>query len=241
MADRKKFTIQVVGAVMTAAAVSASALLSTAVVNHRRYPVFGVDVSNYQGDIDWHRLEEQGVRFAFIKATEGSGHIDGSVRDNLERAAETDIKKSCYHFFSFDSSGHTQAQNFISAVGRDEIDLPPVVDIEYYGDKMLDKPSRGEAEEILLPLLEELEQYYGVKPLIYTTLPVYYRYVEPICGNDYPLWIRCKQTEPDFVDWTFWQYDDSGVLDGYYGDEAHIDFNVYCGSDEDFESFIISR
>ena len=142
---------------MTAAAVAVSAFFSTAVVNHKKYPVFGVDVSNYQGEVDWQRLGEQGVQFAFIKATEGSGHVDESARRNIEQSADTDIKRSCYHFFSFDSSGHTQAQNFISVVGRDEIDLPPVVDIEYYGDKLIDKPSREEAEEVLMPLLEELE------------------------------------------------------------------------------------
>ena len=130
-----------------------------------------------------------------------------------------------------------QAQSFIKTVGRDEIDLPPVVDIEYYGDKAFNKPTREEAEEVLQPLLDELEQYYGTKPMIYTTLPVYYRYVKPILGGEYPLWIRCKQTEPDFVDWTFWQYDDHGELDGYYGDERYIDFNVYCGSSEDFEEY----
>ncbi|MDO4864472.1 MAG: GH25 family lysozyme [Ruminococcus sp.] len=237
MIDKKKTIVLALGAVMTAAAVGVSALLSTAVVNRKRYPVFGVDVSNYQGEVDWERLGEQGVQFAFIKATEGSGHVDESARRNIESSAQTDIKRSCYHFFSFDSSGHTQAQNFISVVGRDDIDLPPVVDIEYYGDKAFSKPTRGEAEEVLLPLLDELELYYGTKPLIYTTMPVYLRYVKPICGDGYPLWIRCKQTEPDFVDWTFWQYDDHGELDGYYGDEKYIDFNVFCGSSDEFEDF----
>ena len=116
---------------MTAVTVGVSVLLSTAVVNRKRYPVFGVDVSNYQGEVDWQRLEEQGVQFAYIKATEGSGYVDESARRNIEDSAQTGIKRSCYHFFSFDSSGHTQAQSFIKTVGRDEIDLPPVVDIEY--------------------------------------------------------------------------------------------------------------
>ena len=221
------------GIAMTAVTAAASLFFSTARVNRTKYPVFGVDVSNYQGDINWQELEAQDVSFAFIKATEGSGHTDESVRRNLDRAAGTGIKVSAYHFFSFDSAGKTQADNFIAAVGRDEIDMPPVVDIEYYGDKRQNKPSREEAESILVPLLNELESYYGVKPIIYTTLPVYFRYVRS-SFSEYPLWIRSVGFEPDLMNWKFWQYSDKGTLTGYDGDEEHIDFNVYNGSVEDF-------
>ncbi len=236
MKNKKIPAFMLAGALLTAVSVTVSAALSTAVVSKKRFPVMGVDVSSYQGDIDWQLLESQGVRFAFIKATEGSGHVDEYAKQNLASSAETGIKRSCYHFFSFDSSGHTQAQNFINAVPRESIDMPPVVDIEYYADKIYNKPTVDEAEEILLPLLDELEAYYGVKPVIYTTMPVYFRYVRKICG-EYPLWIRCKQTEPEFADWTFWQYDDHGELEGCYGDEKYIDFNVYCGSEEDFAEY----
>ncbi|MBQ8961557.1 MAG: glycosyl hydrolase family 25 [Ruminococcus sp.] len=229
----RKTAFAAVGAVMTAACVGVSALISPLRVSSARYPVFGVDVSHYQGDIDWSVLEEQGVRFAFIKATEGSGHVDESVRDNIELSAETSIKRSCYHFFSFDSPGSTQADNFISAVGRDEIDMPPVVDIEYYADKSSNKPSQAEAKEILTPLLEKLEAHYGTKPIIYTTIPVYLRYIRESYG-DYPLWIRCTYIEPECMDWVFWQYDDSQKLMGYSGEEECIDLNVFNGTEAEF-------
>lgn len=229
----KRIACILTGGILTGIAGIASCYYSSAMVNSEKYPVFGVDVSNYQGDVDWNILEEQGVRFAFIKATEGSGHIDESVRQNLERASETDIKLSAYHFFSFDSAGETQAENFISVVSADEIDMPPVVDIEYYADKRKNKPSKEEAETILRPLLSELEEYYGVKPIIYTTLPVYCRYVKENF-SDYPLWIRSVNFEPDLIDWKFWQYCDSGELEGYNGDEKCIDFNVYNGTEEEF-------
>ncbi|WP_455529642.1 GH25 family lysozyme [Ruminococcus sp.] len=229
------------GGILTAAAAAAALFFSSAKVNTAKYPVFGVDVSNYQGDIDWNELEAQNVSFAFIKATEGSGHTDESVRRNLDRAASTNIKVSAYHFFSFDSAGETQADNFISAVDRSEIDMPPVIDIEYYADKRRNKPSREETENILSPLLKRLEEYYGVKPMIYTTLPVYYRYIRGSFA-DYPLWIRCVNCEPDLIDWKFWQYSDKGTLTGYIGDEEHIDLNVYNGSFEDFNrEFSVSR
>ena len=221
------------GGALTAATAAGALFFSTARVNTSKYPVFGIDVSNYQGDINWNELEAQNVSFAFIKATEGSGHTDESVRRNLERAASTGIKVSAYHFFSFDSAGETQADNFISSVDRSEIDMPPVVDIEYYADKRKHKPSKEDTEKILRPLLDRLEDYYGVKPIIYTTLPVYYRYVKE-SFSDYPLWIRCVNCEPDILQWKFWQYSDKGRLTGYNGEEEHIDLNVYNGSFEDF-------
>lgn len=223
---KRKILCTLIGFAAAGMAWGSACYFSKAVVDTSKYPVFGVDVSNYQGDINWQKLEEQGVKFAFIKATEGSGHTDESIRRNIERASETGIKISAYHFFSFDSPGETQADNYIAAVGDDEITLPPVIDIEYYGDKKKNKPTAEETEAILRPLLERLEEHYGVKPMIYTTLPVYYKYVSKKF-SDYPLWIRSVNFEPDLVDWTFWQYDDHGKLEGYYGDEQYIDFTVY--------------
>lgn len=239
MVNKRKCIFTAGGALMTAAAVMLGAVFSTASPSRLKYPVFGVDVSNYQGDIDWQMLEEQGVKFAFIKATEGSGHVDESVAKNLENINKTNIAGSCYHFFSFDSAGETQAENFINSVDKEDIDLPPVVDIEYYGDKSSNKPTAEETAAILSPLLEKLEEHYGKKPIIYTTIPVYYRYVHDKF-SDYPLWIRCTQLEPDLLDWTFWQYNDKGTLDGYSGDEPCIDFNVFNGTEEEFDSCYVN-
>lgn len=238
MINKNKIIAVSLGAVMSLMTVCASAFFATAQPNREKYEIFGVDVSNYQGVINWKTIENQNVEFAFIKATEGSGYVDRFVSRNLENIADTDILCSCYHFFSFDSAGETQAENFINTVAKDKIDLPPVVDIEYYGDKSANKPTREETEEILAPLLENLEKHYGVKPIIYTTLPVYYRYVKENF-SDYPLWIRCTQFEPDFLDWEFWQYSDKGQLEGYYGEEPCIDFNVFRGTKEELEQLII--
>lgn len=229
----KKIIFAALGSAMICGTSLASTLFSQAQVNFNRFPVWGVDVSRYQGEINWKSLESQNVRFAFIKATEGSGHVDEYVSENLANAAETDIRLSAYHFFSFDSPGETQAENFISVVNAGDIDMPPVVDVEYYGTKKSDKPDRKEAEKILAPLLDRLESYYGVKPIIYTTLPVYNRYIRENF-SDYPLWIRNVWCEPDFMDWKFWQFSDKGLLSGFTGEEKYIDLNVYNGSEQEF-------
>lgn len=210
-----------------------STFFTEAIVNKDRFPVMGVDVSHYQGKIDWQKFEDQNVRFAFIKATEGSGHIDEFARNNIRSASETDIKISAYHFFSFDSPGETQAENFMSVVEPNDIDMPPVIDIEYYGDKCNDQPDTHEVEVILKPLLEILENHYGEKPIIYTTLIVYNKYIKEKF-SDYPLWIRNVNFEPDFIDFKFWQYSDKGNLYGFVGEEKYIDLNVYNGTESEF-------
>lgn len=203
------------------------------------YPVRGVDVSRYQGMIDWDILTSQNISFAFIKATEGSSHQDPLFAKNWEDAQKTDIYIGAYHFFSYESSGETQAQNFIETVGRVDGMLPPVVDLEFYG-KYYDEPmSKGETRTILRSLLDALEEHYGAKPIIYTTPRAYYSYILGGGFGDYPMWIREVHMEP-FVRWSFWQYSDQGKLAGYDGmqsdqTEANIDLNVYNGTLEDMQ------
>ena len=212
-----------------------------------KYPVMGVDVSRYQGNIDWPVIAGQNVRFAFIKATEGSSHQDPCFLRNWKEVGETDIFAGAYHFFSFESSGETQAQNFISTVGDlCGSNLPPVVDLEFYGGYSDNPLSRRETQQILNDLLGTLEEYYHVKPIIYTTTRAYYHYILGGGYGDYPLWFRNTYQEP-LVRWSFWQYSDEGLLAGYDGRQAdsteiYIDLNVYHSSYEDFlEEFSLSE
>lgn len=204
-----------------------------------KYPVMGVDVSRYQGNIDWSVIASQNVTFAFIKATEGSSHKDICFAQNWQEVGKTDIYAGAYHFFSFESPGETQAQNFIDTVGElRENSLPPVIDLEFYGDYSDDPLSRKETRQILDALLNHLEEYYQVKPIIYTTTMAYYYYLLGGGYGEYPLWFRNTYQEP-VVNWSFWQYSDEGKLDGYDGIqedsiEMCIDLNVYRSSYEAF-------
>ena len=108
------------------------------------FPIWGVDVSHYQGDIDWETLAAQGVRFAYIKATEGSGHTDERFAENAQNAALAGVPAGGYHFFSFESAGKTQAENFLSALRDQPLSLPCAVDFEFYGE-FFDRPPDVEA------------------------------------------------------------------------------------------------
>ena len=107
-----------------------------------------------------------------------------------------------------------------------------------YGSYTDEPLSKSETHSILDALLDALEDYYGVKPIIYTTPRAYYSYILGGHYGDYPLWIREVHTKP-FVRWRFWQYSDQGKLEGYDGlqddqTEMCIDLNVYCGSMKEF-------
>lgn len=200
------------------------------------YPVRGVDVSAYQGEIDWNVLASQDIDFAFIKATEGSTFVDKRFAFNFAQAADTDLRISAYHFFSFDSAGATQADNYIRTVPKLEGSLPPVVDVEFYGDKAGNPPATEEVQAQLEIFLTRLETHYGQRPIIYTTGKVYDRYIADHF-EEYDIWIRNVYWSPslsDGRDWTFWQYSDKGLLPGYDGEEEHIDLNVFCGTEEEF-------
>lgn len=198
------------------------------------WEVFGVDVSSYQGEVDWPTLAEQGVRFAFCKATEGSGHVDPTFQQNWQGAQEAGVLVGAYHFFSYDSPGETQAENFIAQVPVTAGTLPPVVDIEFYGEHDLDPPSKEKAWAILRPLLERLEEHYGVKPILYATYRSYKLYLAGE-AEGYPLWITLPIVGPLDKPWTFWQYSHSARLEGYVGKEERIDLDVFRGSMEELE------
>lgn len=203
------------------------------------YPVRGVDVSAYQGDIDWSVLSEQNISFAFIKATEGSSFVDKKFEYNFTQAQKENISVGAYHFFSFDSKGKTQAENFIKTVIPFESMLPPVIDFEFYGDKEKNPPLKEDVTVELNDMIAELEAHYGLSPIIYATEKSYRLYLENEY-EEYDIWIRdvvSKPELPDGKEWTFWQFTDREKLEGYNGVEKFIDVNVYCGSEEEFSKY----
>ena len=213
-----------------------------------KYEVKGVDVSEYQGEIDWDKIKSQGIDFAFIKATEGSKSKDNYFDTNFSKLKQmNDMLIGCYHFFSFETKGEEQAQNYINVVGNVENDnslIIPIVDIEYYSYYKKAKPSKEWVLEELQNLLNKMEEEYRLKPIIYTTMEFYNDYIK---GNfeEYDLWIRDIVFNPSLNlenrKWEFWQYTGKGRLDGYKGEEKFIDLNVFNGSKSEFEEYVQNK
>lgn len=207
--------------------------------SRQQYPVWGVDVSRYQGEIDWSTLADQGIEFAFIKATEGSSYVDPQFVANLEAASTAGVRAGAYHFFSFESSGTAQAEHIVQHVPKDPDLLPVAVDLEFYGQFWTSPVPVDDVRRELDVLLNRLKSHYRSRPVLYTTGEAYNRYISGI-PLDADIWIRDVWRTPSLADgrdWTFWQFSDRHRLAGYEGEESFIDLNVFAGDRDAWQAY----
>ena len=247
--DLKRFVIVLIAVILVAAVIFSSVFLLSKqkklFINKwfvdEKNSTIGVDVSSYQADIDMNVLKEQNIEFIYIKATEGSNTQDERFADNWNNAKEAGLLSGAYHFFSYDSEGRTQAENFINTVGPDlKGRLLPVVDVEYYGDKEQNPPEKEDVIRELRVYLEMIEAEYGIKPLIYTRSDIYDKYLKGEF-DEYKKWISSLYTPISWKykdDWYIWQYLNRGEFEGYTGGEKYIDLNV-LNKDKALEDLIV--
>lgn len=201
-------------------------------VSPRKFAVHGVDVSRWQGDIDWVKLRTQGANFAYIKATDGGDHLDPMFKDNWRGAHAAGLKRGAYHFFYWCRSAADQAEWFIRNVPKVEGALPPVIDVEWnHMSNCKKRPSREVVLEKMRVFMDRLESHYGQRPVIYTA-PDFYRDNLKGAFPDHPFWLRSVAAHPSKVypgrRWVFWQYSGSGLSHGVKG---RIDLNVFNGDE----------
>ncbi|MCL6708288.1 glycoside hydrolase family 25 protein [Pseudomonas sp. R2.Fl] len=211
-------------------------------VKPKHYAVHGVDVSRWQGDIDWPKLRTQGANFAYIKATDGGDHVDPMFRKNWRGAKEAGLKRGAYHFFYWCRVASQQAEWFIKNVPNDPDALPPVIDVEYNAESSCRfRLSPEKAREKMQVFMDILERHYGKRPVIYTA-PDFYK--DNLAGHfkNYPFWLRAVAAHPSKVypkrNWVFWQYSGSGLSQGV---DHKIDLNVFGGSVDDWHNWLEGR
>jgi lysozyme len=204
----------------------------------KNYAVHGVDVSRWQGNIDWQTLKSQGANFVYIKATDGGDHLDPMFRKNWRAAERAGLKRGAYHFFYWCRVASEQAEWFIRNVPRVEGALPPVIDVEWNGQSSCKRrPSRAKVLEKMKVFMDRLEAHYGQRPIIYTA-PDFYR--DNLRGEfqNYPFWLRAVAQHPSKVypgrNFVFWQYSGSGLSQGVKG---KIDLNVFNGSEAEWRAW----
>jgi lysozyme len=201
--------------------------------------VHGVDVSRWQGNVDWAKLRSQGANFAYIKATDGGDHLDPMFRKNWRAAKAAGLKRGAYHFFYWCRTAGEQADWFIRNVPKEADALPPVIDVEWNGESSCKRrPSRAKVQEKMQVFMDKLERHYGQRPIIYTA-PDFYADNLKGAFVDYPFWLRSVARHPSKVypgrKWVFWQYSGSGLSHGVKG---KIDLNVFHGSESDWHEWV---
>jgi lysozyme len=200
---------------------------------HHAHPVHGVDVSKYQGQIDWDQVRGAGVSFAFIKATEGGDRVDSRFQENWEGARRAGIPRGAYHFTYWCRPMADQIAWFIRNVPNDPDALPPVLDLEWNFDSPT-CPRRipvAQAQAKIREFLHAIERHYGKRPIIYADI-TFHR--EVLANNEfaqYPFWVRSVRTVPHERypgrRWAFWQITATGRIAGI---NTPVDRNVFAGT-----------
>jgi lysozyme len=198
----------------------------------------GIDVSEYQGEIDWQAVANSGVTFCFVKGTEGVESRDPMFLENWKGAKSVGILRSAYHFFIASKDPVVQANNFLTLTQKvwENSDLPPVLDLEktYFMNP-------GSVLDRAQVWLNTVEKAIGRKPIVYTFPNFWHEGLEDTHRlNNYPLWIAHYETDTPWVPggwktWNFHQYSESGTIPGIEGD---CDLNNFKGSLDDLQKYV---
>lgn len=199
--------------------------------------VFGIDVSTYQEDIDWQKVntinDQFPIDFVFIRATMGEKGVDDKFNRNWSKIHNRAILRGAYHYFRPNENSVKQAKNFIRKVRLHPGDLPPVLDIEEH-------PKQQSMDSLKVGLkrwLDEVEEHYKVKPILYSGDKFYSDFLEKEFAN-YILWIANYNfwIENPKEHWTFWQFSEKGSVTGIRG---NVDLNIYNGKITELEKLLI--
>ena len=173
----------------------------------------GIDVSHYQGNINWRKVAGSGeVSYVYIKATEGEKLVDATLRQNLIGARQAGLYVGVYHFFRPNVNVQSQFLNFTRNVHPNDMDLIPIVDIEHRG-----RESLAAFRSKLKQFLDKVERYYGVRPILYTSRDFYNKYLSGPFTNYKYMIARYHPEVPELCDdaaFVMWQYSATSRLPG---------------------------
>ncbi len=207
----------------------------------------GIDVSRWKPDINWTVVRASGIRFAFLKATEGINYIDATFEPNWVNTKRVGILRGAYHYLRGDQDANQQADLFLRVVKLEAGDLPPVLDVENIYNENVSNQKMVATAEIWL---KKVEQATGRLPIIYSA-PYFLRdrmtrsmLGAPSWSKKYTLWLANYVTnyhegalpiQPgSWSDWKFWQYTDKGIVSGI---NSNVDMNWFRGTLDELYAF----
>ncbi|MBD3583418.1 glycoside hydrolase family 25 protein [Flavobacterium selenitireducens] len=187
----------------------------------------GFDVSEYQGEIDWTKIDSvenlYPLDYVFIRSTAGKNKIDACFKENWEGAGKRGLIRGAYHYYRPNENSLEQAAHFILNVRLRAGDLPPVLDIEKI-------PENQPMDSLIVGLhrwCNAIEKHYKVAPIIYSGERYYDDFLrEEFKG--YVFWIANYNFFVESIDqdWMFWQFTESAEIDGI---PTPVDLNIYNG------------
>lgn len=237
--DRRRVAVIAIAVGLLAASLGAGAAVSGPLTDKKPHkgvaaahvmPVQGIDVSYFQGDVDWQKVADAGIHFAFIKATEGGDRLDPKFLYNWDAAKQAGISRSAYHVMYWCRVAKEQASWFMANVPEDEDALPPVLDVEWnsHSKTCPDRIGRDNAIAKMKIMLKAMEAHTGKRPIIYTD-PKFHREVLEGEFPDYQFWLRSVAAKPAAKywqrDWVFWQFTTTGRVRGVAGPVDRNSFN----------------
>lgn len=197
----------------------------------------GLDVSHYDGEIDWARVAAAGIRFAYLKATQGAYGQDPSFAVHLAGCIQHGVLHGAYHYLTPGDPAAAQAHNFVSRLGGKVGQLPPAVDIEpTFGEEphvdLWTQIPLEQRVEKLLKFCDAVQAATGVAPIVYASPS----FVEETLGSDprlakYELWVAeydaaVPRVPKPFSDYRCWQFSETGSVAGVAGP---VDMNLWHG------------
>lgn len=180
----------------------------------------GIDISHYNGDINFAKVKAAGIEVVYIKATEGTTYVDNYLGIHYNGAKSAGLKTGFYHFLVGTSSPETQARNFYNNIKDKQSDLKPVLDVEKNDFDVMDYTLR---------FIAEFKKLSNMDVCIYT----YSDFIRNLDSRlaTYSLWeanyYRSTSSIPANNVWNTragHQYTDKGVVDGIYG---NVDLNEF--------------
>ena len=198
----------------------------------------GIDISHWQGTINWTKVAAAGKKFAFMKASESTDFVDNTYITNRQQAGAAGLYVGAYHFAQPSTGAGdaiAEADHFIDTATPASGDLIPVLDLERSGSL-----PQAALTAWVQAFLQRVNERVGVKAIIYVSPNFWRTYMGDTTwfgANGYDiLWVAHWTTGTTPIvpggnwggdGWTFWQYTSSGAVDGISG---RVDLNRYRGT-----------
>ena len=155
-----------------------------------------------------------GIRFAFVKVTQGAREVDPRFEENWAALARTRIVRGAYHFLEPDVDGAVQARHFLAHVKPTSGELLPAVDVEKAGPRL---------HRTLLDYVGEIRKRTGLEPIIYASPAFWNDHVAPHLEEALPTSLDCRVRRAHaegtnrIGPWSIWQYSEEGRVPGIDG------------------------